>query len=212
MSRIGIMGGTFDPIHNGHLKVAYQAYIQYQLDSVWFMPSGQPPHKKDHKVTDGTARCEMVRRALIEYPYFRCSEFEIQRLGNTYTAQTLELLKKEYPENDFYFIIGADSLYEIENWYCPEQVMAETCLLVAGREYPKVHRPMEEQISYLKDRYHARIGRLSCELMDIASADIREMVSKNQPIESLVPRPVADYIRTHRLYASLSKEGGHDHG
>lgn len=201
MSRIGIMGGTFDPIHNGHLKLACQAYAQYQLNSVWFMPSGQPPHKKDHKVTDSAARCEMVRRAIENYPYFFCSDFEIRRLGNTYTAQTLKLLKKEYPKTEFYFIIGADSLYEIENWYCPEQVMAQTCLLVAGREYPKAHRPMEEQISYLRERYQARIGRLDCEQMDIASADIREMASKNQSIEALVPPSVADYIRTHHLYA-----------
>ncbi|MDE6929785.1 MAG: nicotinate-nucleotide adenylyltransferase [Lachnospiraceae bacterium] len=203
MSRIGIMGGTFDPIHNGHLRLAHVAYTQYQLNSVWFMPSGQPPHKKDHKVTDPALRCEMVRRAIADYPYFSCSDFEIRRLGNTYTAQTLELLKREHPKDDFYFIIGADSLYEIENWYCPGEVMARAVLLVAGREYPKAHRPMEEQILYLKERYHAKIGRLNCEQMDIASADIREMASKNRSIESLVPGPVADYIRTHRLYASL---------
>lgn len=202
MSRIGIMGGTFDPIHNGHLRLAYEAYTQHELSSVWFMPSGQPPHKKDHTITDGTVRCEMVRRAISEYPYFCCSDFEIRRLGNTYTAQTLNLLKREYPKDDFYFIIGADSLYEIENWYCPEQVMARAVLLVAAREYPKACRSMEEQISYLKERYHARIGRLNCEQMDIASADIRKMVSENQPIEALVPRAVADYIRTQRLYVS----------
>ncbi len=203
MSRIGIMGGTFDPIHNGHLRLAQQAYTEYQLDSVWFMPSGQPPHKKDHKVTDADIRCEMVEIAITEYPYFCCSDFEIRRQGNTYTAQTLAFLKEVYPEHEFYFIIGADSLYEIEGWYHPELVMSRTVLLVAGREYSKVHRPIEEQISYLKNKYRAHIMRLNCKAIDVSSAEIREAVICGQPVDSLVPVSVAKFIRTHHLYESL---------
>ena len=136
MRRIGIMGGTFDPIHNGHLAVGRQAYREYQLDEVWFMPSGHPPHKKDHAVTDAADRCAMTRLAIRNDPYFRFSDFEVRREGNTYTAQTLTLLRRQYPDVRFYFIIGADSLFEIESWYMPEKIMEQAVILVAGSLFP----------------------------------------------------------------------------
>ena len=123
MAEIGIMGGTFDPIHNGHLLLGKQAYEEYKLDQIWFMPSGTPPHKKDHKVTDVKDRVAMVQLAIKKFPFFYCSDFEIQRPGNTYTAQTLQLLHQEYPKHRFYFIVGADSLYQIEKWYHPAEVL-----------------------------------------------------------------------------------------
>ena len=125
MARIGIMGGTFDPIHNGHLQLGRQAREEYHLEQVWFMPSGQPPHKKDHAVTDAWTRLEMVRLAIAGQKGFSLSDFEIRRPGNTYTAQTLKLLSEAYPENLFYFIIGADSLYDIEKWYRPDLVVTD---------------------------------------------------------------------------------------
>ncbi len=200
MSKIGIMGGTFDPIHNGHLRLAEQAYHQYHLDAVWFMPSGQPPHKKDHKVTDADIRCKMVQIAIAEYPYFCCSDFEVKRCGNTYTAQTLALLKEKYPEHRFYFIVGADSLYEIESWYHPELVMKETTFLAAGRAYPKAARPIEEQILYLEQTYKADIRHLNCEEISISSEEIRKLAARGHSITSLIPPKVEDYIRMHQLY------------
>lgn len=115
MGKIGIMGGTFDPIHNGHLMLGEQAYREYGLDEVWYMPSGHPPHKKNHHVTVPAMRFEMTKLAVKGHKGFFCSDFEVRRSGNTYTAQTLSLLRKSYPGHTFYFIIGADSLYEIEN-------------------------------------------------------------------------------------------------
>ena len=152
MRRIGIMGGTFDPIHNGHLAVGRQAYREYQLDEVWVIPSGQPTHKKDHAVTDAADRCAMRWLAIRNDPYFRFSDFEVRREGNTYTAQTLTLLRRQYPEVRFYFIIGADSLFEIESWYMPEKIMEQAVILVAGRGYSRAKRSLEDQIRYLRDR------------------------------------------------------------
>lgn len=133
MARIGIMGGTFDPIHNVHLMLGIQAYREYHLDSVWYMPSKCPPHKSDHIVTNTKDRCEMVRMAVHPYPFMVFSDFELLREGNTYTADTLRLLHESYPEHEFFFIIGADSLFHIEKWYHPEQVLTQATFLVAGR-------------------------------------------------------------------------------
>ena len=105
MGNIGILGGTFDPIHNGHLWLGEEAYREYGLDQIWFMPSGRPPHKQDHPVTDGQMREDMVKLAIKGHPHFVYSDFELKRPGNTYTAQTLRLLKEQYPQHTFYFII-----------------------------------------------------------------------------------------------------------
>lgn len=200
MAEIGIMGGTFDPVHNGHLMLGRQAYREYGLDEVWFMPSGIPPHKKDHVVTAVKDRLAMVRLAIEGYPYFICSDFEIRRKGNTYTAETLKLLRREYPQHKFYFIIGADSLYQLESWYHPREVMEQAILLVAGREYEQAHCPIEEQIARFQDRYGADIRLLHCEEVDISSGELREMAAKGKKLYQYVPKCVESYIEEHRLY------------
>lgn len=200
MADIGIMGGTFDPIHNGHLLLGRQAYEEYHLDEIWFMPSGNPPHKTDHRVTDVDRRCDMVRLAIAEYPHFRFSDFEAKRPGNTYTAQTLRLLTAAYPQHRFYFIIGADSLYEIEKWYHPEDVMAQTILLVAGREYEDARCSVDEQITRLRAKYGADIRRLHCEEVDISSGELREMEARGRKIFKYVPKSVEQYIERNGMY------------
>lgn len=200
MAAIGIMGGTFDPIHNGHLLLGQQAYSEYGLDSVWFMPSGQPPHKKDRHVTGREHRCAMVKLALREHPEFLFSDFEVSREGSTYTAQTLALLKNTWPQHRFFYIVGADSLYEIERWYHPEEVMKSVSFLAADREYSQEHRPLADQIRYLTDRYGACIRLLHCREMDVSSEEIRQMVRAGRSIGEIVPKPVEEYIYSHRLY------------
>ena len=200
MSNIGIMGGTFDPIHNGHLLLGKQAYLEYNLDYIWFMPSGQPPHKKNRHVTDSVHRCAMVKLALQGESTFLFSDFEVSRKGNTYTAQTLALLKEAYPYHYFYNIIGADSLYEIESWYHPKEVLSNIPLLVADREYSKTHQSLHTQIEYLTNRYRANIQLLHCREMDISSEDIRQAVKNKKSIENEVPAAVRAYIESHSLY------------
>lgn len=200
MKRIGIMGGTFDPVHNGHILLGKQAYTEYALDKIWYMPSHIPPHKKDHMVTDSRDRLNMLYLALEEFPGFCVSEFEMKRDGNTYTARTLELLKEEYPDIHFHFIIGADSLFQIEQWYHPEIVMSMTSLLVSGRECESNGRTFEQQILYLKQTYGADIQILHNEEVDISSADIRRRTAEGKDITRFVPAKVAKYIREHGLY------------
>lgn len=200
MALIGIMGGTFDPIHNGHLLLGRQAYEEYGLDEIWYMPSGQPPHKKGRRITPAEDRCAMVRLAIAGDPRFCLSEFETSREGNTYTAQTLKLLYEAYPEHTFFFIIGADSLYEIERWYHPEEVLALVPILVAEREYPHDHPTMDQQIAYLSEKYICNIRKLHCQEMDVASADLRRALKNGETIRHFVPEAVEAYIHTHHLY------------
>ena len=200
MAKIGILGGTFDPIHNGHLALGKQAYEQFGLDEIWFMLSGHPPHKMGRLVTEGKEREDMVKLAIASVPYFVYSDFELKREGNTYTAQTLTLLKEAYPQHEFYFIIGADSLYEIEQWYHPELVIKQTVLLAAARPYEKEHPNFEKQVKYLQEKFDARIGVIRFEEMDVSSRQIRKAVALGQSIKDLVPGPVAGYIRIHGLY------------
>jgi nicotinate-nucleotide adenylyltransferase len=202
MAKIGILGGTFDPIHNAHLALGAQALKQFDLDQIWFMPSGTPPHKRDRKVTDGIVRSEMVKLAIAGVPSFVYSDFELKREGNTYTAQTLSLLKETWPQHEFYFIIGADSLYQLETWFHPELVMERTVLLVAGRPYNEEHRSFEEQISYLEQKYHARIYPIDFGEIGISSEEIRKKAANGDDFRPEVPEAVADYIEEHRLYRS----------
>lgn len=200
MKRIGIMGGTFDPVHNGHLLLGKQAYYEYHLDEIWYMPSHIPPHKKDRAITASDDRIEMLNLALKDLSFCVVSDFEMKREGNTYTAHTLALLKEEYPEHEFYFIIGADSLFQIERWYHPEQVMALTTLMVSGREYEGAERTFDEQIAYLTEKYGAKILPLHNEEIDVASADIRKRIAEGKNIAKDVPVAVEQYIKSHGLY------------
>lgn len=207
MKRIGIMGGTFDPIHLGHLMLGRQAHEEYGLDSIWYMPSKNPPHKKDHQITSAEDRCAMIEAAIRGIPFFELSDFEMKRAGdNTYTADTLRLLKEEYPEVEFYFIVGADSIHDIEGWYRPGYVLRAVTFLAADRELEEQRLSLDARIQYLTEKYGAKILRLHCMEMDVASADIRSRISSGcslEDIKTMVPEPVAAYIREQGLYTGL---------
>ncbi len=200
IKKIGILGGTFDPIHNAHLALAECAHIQLSLDEIWFMPDANPPHKTERKVTAAEDRCRMTGLAIEGKPAFVLSLIEQKRAGYTYTADTLKLLKTQYPDCEFYFMIGSDSLYQIETWYHPERIMKLAVLAVAGRDFPGEERTLHEQADYLRSKYGARIEMLSFDEIDISSTEIRKMVSEGRDIRKLVPEKVCDYILAHRLY------------
>lgn len=205
MKKIGIMGGTFDPIHSGHLMLGKQAYEEYDLDCVWYMPSRQPPHKKDHQITSPANRLEMVRLAVENTPFFACSDFELCRTeGNTYTADTLLLLKQAYPDTEFYFIVGADSIFDIEKWYHPEIVMKNAVILAADRSCGHDDIPLNRQIEYLAKKYDAKICRLHSRRMDVSSQLLREKIQNGECISSYIPDPVAQFIEEHHLYRNIT--------
>ena len=154
MARIGILGGTFNPVHKGHLVMAQKAYEQLALSEVWFMPSKRPPHKDQSQLVSDTDRKAMIQLSIAETEYFKLSEMELLRSGTTYTIDTLRQLKKEYPKDEFYFILGADSLYQLESWKEAEAIFKMAHILCAPR-YPSTLLEDEVQRGRLEDAYHA---------------------------------------------------------
>lgn len=198
--KIGIMGGTFDPIHNAHLSLGECALREMSLDEVWFMPARTPYFKKMKKVSDAKERWEMTCLSVEGHEGFKASDFELQREGETYTAETLEKLHEAYPSVHFFFIVGSDSMYQMETWWRPEVIMKLATLLVAEREYPERERSFTEQVQYLKEKYGADIRVLNFKESDISSTMIRDKVKKGEDISELVPENVARYIMDHGLY------------
>lgn len=193
------MGGTFNPIHNGHLALARKAKEQFALDEILFMPCGEPYMKAAQKVEPKQIRADMTALAVQEEPYFCLSTMEIEHSGNTYTYETLERLKQENPDTEYYFILGADNLFHITKWAKPERIFANCRLLAAVRD-DKTVADMEEQIAYLEQTYQAVIFLLKIDCMDISSSMIRRKVADGISIEADVPASVKAYIEEKGLY------------
>ncbi|MGN0333431.1 MAG: nicotinate-nucleotide adenylyltransferase [Lachnospiraceae bacterium] len=201
--KIGIMGGTFDPIHNGHLMIAKTAYSQYHLDEIWFMPNGNPPHKEKSNIgSDVEKRVEMVRLAIEGYRDFQIELYEALKKTISYSYETMEHFVKLYPEHEFFFIIGADSLFSIEKWVHPERLFATCTILAAYRDEIDTREEMYTQINYLKKKYNARIELIISPLVKISSSEIRAYCIEKKDISGLVPEKVKEYIRKEGLYES----------
>ena len=202
MKKIGIMGGTFDPIHIGHLILGESAYEQFGLDRVLFMPSGRPPHKIGRQGASNSQRCEMVRLAVRDNPHFELSLQEMHDEGYTYTRHTLEQLCAENPDTGYYFIMGADSLLSFDTWRDPQRICELCTLVVAVRD----HLPMEElsrKIEEVCERYHANIETLSTLNMDVSSHHLREWISQGRSCRYYLPEQVRGYIQEQHIYAGV---------
>lgn len=199
MKRIGIMGGTFNPIHLGHLAIAQRAQEQFVLEEVLFIPSGVPYMKDLEEVLPAKNRCEMARLAIRDIPSFRLSMIEVNKSQNTYTFETLQDLKADNPTAEYYFILGADSLWAMEHWKNPEEIFRNCHVLAAVRD-DKSPADMNAQIAYLQEKFNAKISLLGIDAMDISSSMIRKRVSDGLSIRGLVPDAVETYIYEHKLY------------
>lgn len=200
--RIGIMGGTFDPVHNAHLALARQAYEQFQLDSIWMLPNGNPPHKKDSYQEDVSHRTRMLELAIQGIPYLKLCDMESSGDEFHYTYETLLRLHQSFPKTRFYFILGADSLFDFEQWKEPGIISRECVLLAAVRDHCQ-RESIQKQILLLKERYGAEIRLLDTPNMDIASSLIRQRLKAGADISDMVPPMVTDYIRKHGLYQTM---------
>lgn len=196
----GIMGGTFDPIHIGHLILGENACLQLGLDSVLFMPCGNPPHKLDRTGRATTAqRVEMVRRAIADNPHFELSLVETHDQGYTYTKETLRRLTAEHPDTDYYFIMGADSLFHFENWLDPQEICRLATLVVAVRDHVSTEK-LDAQITHLKTTLGARIEKLDTPNIDISSETLRAWTASGRSLRYYVRDDVISYIEQEHLY------------
>lgn len=196
--KIGILGGTLDPIHNGHIIMAEYAKNQLNLDKVIIMPTGNPPHKNINNITDADIRSSMVKIAIENIDYLEYSDFEIKRQGVIYTSDTLELFIEENPEAEIYFIMGADSLLAIETWHEPGKIL-KLCKVVVG-DRDNSNDKIINQISYLKNKYDAYIIYLNMPLVDISSTYIKECIKNGKSIQNFVPEKVEEFILKNNLY------------
>ena len=207
VKKIGIMGGTFDPIHMGHLILGEKAYEQLGLDKVLFMPCGNPPHKLNRtgRATDAQ-RSEMVRLAIENNPHFELSLMEMHEEGYTYTYRTLEQLKRQNPDTEYYFIIGADSLYSFDTWREPGRICQAAVLVVATRDHTPV-KELDQQMELLSKRYNGIFVRLDTMNIDVSSELLRSWHRSGQSLRYYVPQPVISYIEKNGIYKGNDSDG-----
>ncbi|GAK11434.1 nicotinate-nucleotide adenylyltransferase [Geomicrobium sp. JCM 19039] len=191
MRKIGIFGGTFDPVHIAHLILAEQALNECSLDEVWFMPANTPPHKKHEGMADGKDRAHMVELAIQHHPQFKLLRLELARTGPSYTVDTIENLLQIYPNEQFYFIIGGDMVKSLERWHQIDRLRDMVRFIVTDR--PDYVLEKGEHISEAMVYIHVP-------QMSISSSDIRSRIKKQQSIRFLIPEEVRSYVEENRLY------------
>jgi nicotinate-nucleotide adenylyltransferase len=193
--RLGVMGGTFDPIHYGHLVTAEEALVQFSLDAVLFVPTGEPWMKEGGEVTPPEDRYLMTVIATASNPRFAVSRIEIDRDGPTYTVDTLRALGAEHPDAELYFITGADAMLEIFDWKEPDEVLALAHFIAATRPGYDLTR-FESRAS----TRHPNVSVMNIPALAISSTDVRARQREGRPIRYLVPEGVKIYIDKARLY------------
>jgi nicotinate-nucleotide adenylyltransferase len=198
--RIGVIGGTFDPIHMGHLLVAEEARTQLELHHVVFVPAGNPPHKHTRQITDAERRLDMIRLAIADNASFAVSRVDVDREGPSYTVDMIRLLQDAWGTRaEIYFLIGGDSLIDLPTWHRPD-LLLRLCHVVAVRR-PGYLTDLE-QLEHLLPGTSRLIQILDVPTLDISSTEIRDRVHRGRSIRYLVPASVARYICQHRLYST----------
>ena len=193
---LGIIGGTFDPIHNAHLFIAEEARVRFARDRVLFIPNAVPPHKQDESVSDSASRLRMVELAVEANPWFECSRIEIERPGPSYAVDTLTELRRHEPDAELYFVTGMDTLAEIPTWHRPDEVIRLAQFIVAERPGCSWAEVMTE----LPVDLVQRVRRMATHNLEISSTDIRRRVQQHLPIRYLTPDSVVQFIADNGLY------------
>ena len=202
--QIGILGGTFNPVHLGHLMLAETAREELSLDRVIFLPSGISYMKRQTEILPGELRLELVRQAVMDNPFFEVSDMELKRKGNSYTWETLKAFQQEAPSASYTFLIGADSLFQIENWRFPERIFA-SCRIAAAIRGEMDDTDCQNKADELKERFGADVVILHERRMDISSTDIRKRCLEGKSIRYLVPEAVRSLMEQQGLYQSTKK-------
>ena len=196
--RVGILGGTFDPVHNGHLALARAAHAELGLDLVLFIPAGEP-WRKTREISSAEHRLEMLRLAIAGEQVFGISDIELRRSGPTYTADTLEALAGERLDDSFWFIVGADALADLPQWMDPARIVDHAMIAVADRGGASLEAAIDAATAAVP-ALEGRIQRFTMPAVDVSSTDIRARVAAGGDISAMVPVVIAAYIRDQGLY------------
>jgi nicotinate-nucleotide adenylyltransferase len=200
--RIGIFGGTFDPVHMGHLILAEQCRDQAALDQVWFMPAAHPPHKPGAEITRFEQRCEMIELATAGHPAFRVERIEKELPPPSYTANTLAELRKRHPADEFYLLMGSDGLPDMPGWYEPRRVIEHAGLVVVPRPGVMLWTAARLARAMGVEESAVRLRFVACPMIEIASRELRRAMADGMSVRYMVPRAVEEYIRDRKLYAT----------
>ena len=202
--RIGIFGGTFDPIHYGHLTIGQLALETCQLDELYFVPAGNPPHKDVSDVTDPFHRYQMVMMALAPHSQFHICDYEMKKNSPSYTLHLLTHFREQFPEADLYLVMGADSFRELELWYQYKNLFSLAHLVVMNREGSDIITLGKKAHRYQHD-FQAVITLITGIRLDVSSSMVRRRVLENLSIKHLLPEGVAHYIQKEQLYQKQVK-------
>ena len=203
--KIGLMGGTFNPIHYAHLKMAEVTQNKLKLDKILFIPDKNPPHKKKESLLSDLDRSNMIKLAIEEYTSlgknnFEFSDIELNRTGTTYTSDTLLELKSIYPFSELFFIMGADSFNYLDRWHEPQIIFENATIVVFKRTDYENNGGIIEKKSYLEDKFNGRVIILEMPDNPVSSTEIRESIKQGLSLSNMLPNSVINYIETNKLY------------
>jgi len=199
--RLGLYGGSFDPVHYGHLLLAECCREQCRLDAVWFAPAAVPPHKQDHPLSPASSRTEMLKLAIGGHEAFSVYLGEVDRGGISYTVETLEKLRTDHPADEWFLPMGADSLADLPNWRKPERICELAIPVVVRRPgSPEPNDTVLAKLMSLERLAIARENRVTMPVVELSASDIRRHVAAGQSIRYRTPRAVEKYIEMHGLY------------
>lgn len=196
---IGIIGGTFNPIHMGHLILAEHAWSEFKLDEILFIPTGVSYFKDPSTVASKKDRLNMTSEAIMDNPHFALSTIETDRPGNSYTYETLEMLKSSHQNYTFYLIVGADTLFQIDQWKNPESIMKNSIILASIRK-GQSKEDLEKRAQELMEKYGADIRILEFPYIDISSTDIRNRIASGKSVKYMLHDSTLNYIEKNKLY------------
>jgi nicotinate-nucleotide adenylyltransferase len=202
--KIGIFGGTFDPVHMGHLILAEQCRAQAHLDQVWFMPSAHPPHKTGPDLTRFEQRCEMLELATAGHPGFRVERLEKNLPPPSYTSETLKELCRLHPHDQFHLLMGSDGIPDLPGWHEPLQVIERAGLVVVPRPGVMLWTAERLATALAVDGKAIRLQFVACPMIEISSRELRRAIADGMTVRYMVPRAVEEYIRDRKLYARSS--------
>ena len=201
--RVGIFGGSFDPVHYGHLLLAEHCREAANLEEIWFVPTWISPHKQDQPPASPQARCEMLELAVAGKSSFLVNRIEVDRQGVSFTVETLEQLHAQHPTHDFSLLMGADSLVDLPKWREPERICELASILIVGRIGEP--QPNMDTLQSLRNKrnagsHHHRDQFVSMPLIQLSSTELRNRVRTGSSIRYQTPRAVEKYLETHSLY------------